>query len=197
MDNKIKEQIDAIFAKHPGNMICLEMYGDQDYDGIATQREWDEWMERFDNEIELEQAPKGFPIKKAAFANLGFDYDSFPADDIPIINDLSGLICSVLPWEMEDFNGEVNHYWYGLVVVTRDYKVLRVTSDGTSLLYRSEIGDLSKMGSQEEEIEKLALASIKESVGNILSKFKSVVSDKGKSQVFGMVEDLDRAITKG
>jgi hypothetical protein len=198
MDTQIKEKIDAIFAKRPGNMICLEMYGDQDYDGIATNRDWQDYISDISHEMKLEQAPKHFPIKNGILSNLGYEEGQegdLNRDDICEIDNLAGIIRDVLPWEMEDFNGEVNQYWKGMVVVTNDYKVLRVTTDGGSMLYRSEIGDLSKMKSQEEEIEKLALIAIENAARTIEEKFKKVKSDEGKSKVFDITEKLQQSVS--
>jgi hypothetical protein len=198
MDIQIKERIDAVFAKHPGNMICLVMYGDHDYDGIASNRDWSDYISDISHEMELEQAPKDFPIKNGILANLGYDEGEegdLEHDDICEIDCLAGLIRSVLPWEMESFNSEVNQYWKGMVVVTNDYKVIRVTTDGSSMLYRAAIGNLSKMGSRDEEVEKLALADIENAAKTIEGKFASVKSGDGKSKVFDIVEKLMSSIS--
>lgn len=77
------------------------------------------------------------------------------------------------------------------MVVTNDYKVLRITSTGhCDALYRTTIGDLTKMGDQNEEAEKLALDDIKESVKEIKKKLKDVKSDKGKETVKKLIESI-------
>lgn len=48
----------------------------------------------------------------------------------------------------------------------------------------------------DKEEEKQALASIQTAVSSIMTEFKKVKSDEGKSKVYGMVEDLDRMISR-
>lgn len=191
MDSKIKEQIDNIFKKHPGNTICLKMYCNVDYGDRAQEEWWPEYIEEFSNELKLEQTYGEIKMKKIIFANLGVEDSDITKKDVKEIGNLCDDIAKVLKWENSDFDGEVNQYWYGLVVVTNDYKVLRITSTGDDdALYRSTIGDLSKMGDQDEESEKLALDDIKESVKEIKEKLKDVKSDKGKETVKKLIESF-------
>lgn len=191
MDSKIKEQIDNIFKKHPGNTICLKMYCNVDYGDRAQEEWWPEYIEEFSNELKLEQTYGEIKMKKIIFANLGVEDSDITKKDVKEIGNLCDDIAKVLKWETSDFDGEVNQYWYGLVVVTNDYKVLRITSTGDDdALYRSTIGDLSKMGDQDEELEKLALDDIKESVKEIKEKLKDVKSDKGKETVKKLIESF-------
>ena len=191
MDSKIKEQIDNIFKKHPGNTICLDLYGNIDYGDRAQEEWWPERIEDFSNELKLEQTYGEIKMNKIIFANLGVEDSAITDEDIDEIGKLCGDISKVLKWETRDFDGEVNEYWYGLVVVTNDYKVLRITSTGhCDALYRTIIGDLTKMGDQNEEAEKLALDDIKESVKEIKEKLKDVKSDKGKEKVKKLIESI-------
>ena len=191
MDSKIKEQIDNIFKKHQGNTICLDLYGNIDYGDRAQEEWWPERIEDFSNELKLEQTYGEIKMNKIIFANLGVEDSDITDEDIDKIGKLCGDISKVLKWETRDFDGEVNEYWYGLVVVTNDYKVLRITSTGhCDALYRTIIGDLTKMGDQDEESEKLALDDIKESVNEIKKKLKDVKSDKGKEKVKKLIESI-------
>ena len=191
MDSKIKEQIDNIFKKHPGNTICLMLYGNIDYGDRAQEEWWPERIEEFSNELTLEQTYGEIKMDKIIFANLGVEDSDITDEDISEIGNLCGDIAKVLKWETHDFDGEVNEYWYGLVVVTNDYKVLRLTSTGScDALYRTTIGDLTKMGDQDEESEKIALADIKESVKEIKEKLKDVKSDKGKETVKKLIKSI-------
>ena len=208
MDTKLKEQIDTIFKTYgseESNMIAIDMYGDNDYDSIARSRCWDEYIGDFSNEQEISRqdlAPKGF-YKNAVFVNLGLDTEAADYDEekerqmISDIQYLCATIAKMVEWEESDFNGDVNQYWFAFVCVTRDYKVVEITSDYTSAIFYKVMADLTKMGSVDDEEEKLALASIQDSISSIMAEFKKVKSDKGKSKVFGLVEDLDRMISGG
>lgn len=192
MDNKLKEKIDSIFKKHPGNAICLEMFQNIDYGDRARDAYWSEWIEEISNELELNNTYniKGLP-ETISFANLGVSYDDLPNEDIEEIDQLAVDIGSIVNWDVHDFDGEVNQYWSGFVIVTNDYKVLRITSTGSGdALYRSTIADLSKLGSQEDEMEKNALAEIKESIKEIKENLKVVKSEKGKETVKKLIEKL-------
>lgn len=191
MDSKIKEKIDNIFKKHPGNTICLDLYGNIDYGDRAQEEWWPERIEDFSNELKLEQTYGEIKMDKIIFANLGVEDLAITDEDIDEIGKLCWDISKVLKWETRDFDGEVNEYWYGLVVVTKDYKVLRITSTGhCDAIYRTIIGDLTKMGDQNEESEKIALADIKESVKEIKKMLKDVKSDKGKETVKKIIEGI-------
>ena len=208
MDNNLKEQIDNIFKTYgseESNMIAIDMYGDTDYDSIAQSRCWDDYIGDFSNRQEIDRqdrAPKGF-YKDAIFVNLGLDTEASDYDhekEQQMINDIQYLCATIgkmVNWEESDFNGDVNQYWFAFVCVTRDYKVVEITSDYTSAIFYKVMADLTQMGSVDDEEEKLALTSIQDSVSSIMTEFKKVKSDEGKSKVYGMVEDLDRMISRG
>ena len=191
MDSKIKNQIDNIFKKHPGNTICLELYGNIDYGDRAREEYWPEQIEEFSHELKLEQTYGEIKMNKIILANLGVADSDITDEDIEEIGKLCGDIAKVLKWDTHDFDGEVNQYWYGLVVVTNDYKVLRITSTGhCDAIYRETIGDLTKMGDQAEEAEKIALTEIKETVKEIKVKLKDVKTDKGKETIKKLFESI-------
>ena len=196
MDAKLKKMIDDFFKKHEGNVICLEMFGNIDYGDRARECYWEEYIEDFSHEMPLEQTygEKGLP-KKIGFANLGVDNEDITSENVSEVGDIASAIYNILPWDVHDFDGEVNQYWYGLVIVTNDYKVLRVTTTGENdVLYRSTIGDLTKFGSVDEELEKRNIKSIKSSIGNIKSKFKELTTDEGKAKVKELIKKLSEAI---
>lgn len=191
MDSKIKNQIDNIFKKHPGNTICLTLYGNIDYGDRAREEWWPERIEDFSNELKLEQTYGEIKMNKIKFANLGVADSDITDEDIQEISKLCMDISKIIKWNTHDFDGEVNQYWSGLVVVTNDYKVLRITTTGRcDALYRDTIGDLTKMGDQDEESEKIALAEIEESIKEIKVKLKNVKSDKGKETVKKLIESI-------
>lgn len=191
MDSKLKNQIDNIFKKHPGNTICLELYGNIDYGDRAREEYWPEQIEEFSHELKLEQTYGEVQMNKIIFANLGVKDSDITDEDIEEIGNLCSDISKVLKWDTHDFDGEVNQYWSGLVVVTNDYKVLRITSTGhCDAIYRTTIGDLTKMGDQVEEAEKIALAEIKESIKGIKEKLKDVKTDKGKETIKKLFEGI-------
>lgn len=196
MDAKLKKMIDDFFKKHEGNVICLEMFGNIDYGDRARECYWEEYIEDFSHEMPLEQTygEKGLP-KKIGFANLGVDNEDITSENVSEVGDIASAIYNILPWDVHDFDGEVNQYWYGLVIVTNDYKVLRVTTTGENdVLYRSTIGDLTKFGSVDEELENRNIKSIKSSIGNIKSKFKELTTDEGKAKVKELIKKLSEAI---
>lgn len=196
MDAKLKKMIDDFFKKHEGNAICLEMYGNIDYGDRARACYWEEHIEEFSHEMKLEQTygEKGFP-EKIVFANLGLENDDIPSEEVSEVGDIAAAIGNILSWDVHDFDGEVNQFWYGLVVVTNDYKVLRVTSTGDcDVLYRSTIGDLTKFGDADTELEKRNIKSIKSSIGNIKSKFAELTTDEGKAKVKELIKKLSEAI---
>lgn len=191
MDSKIKKQIDNIFKKHPGNTICLDLYGNIDYGDRARVEWWPERIEEFSHELKLEQTYGEVQMDKLIFANLGVDDSDITDEDIKEIGNLCSNIAKILKWDTHDFDGEVNQYWSGLVVVTNDYKVLRITTTGScDALYRDTIGDLTKMGDQDEESEKIALAEITETVKEIKIKLKNVKSDKGKETLKNLIASI-------
>lgn len=191
MDSKIKEQIDNIFKKHSGNTICLTLYGNIDYGDRAREEWWPERIEDFSNELKLEQTCGEVQMNKIKFANLGVADSDITDEDIQEIGKLCMDISKIIEWDTHDFDGEVNQYWSGLVVVTNDYKVLRITTTGScDALYRGTIGDLTKMGDQDEESEKIALTEIEESIKEIKVKLKDVKSDKGKATVKKLIEGI-------
>lgn len=65
---------------------------------------------------------------------------------------------------------------------------------GDDCIYRSTIGDLTKFGSEEQELEKRNIKSIKSSIGNIKSKFKELTTDEGKAKVKELIQKLSEAI---
>ena len=191
MDSKLKNQIDNLFKKHPGNTICLTLYGNIDYGDRAREEYWPEQIEEFSHELKLEQTYGEIKMDKIKFANLGVADADITDEDIEEIGNLCKDIAKVIKWDTHDFDGEVNEYWYGLVVVTNDYKVLRITSTGhCDAIYRTIIGDLTKMGDQVEEEEKIALAEINESIKEIKKKLKDVKSDKGKESVKKLIASI-------
>ena len=191
MDSKLKNQIDNIFKKHPGNTICLTLYGNIDYGDRAREEWWPEQIEEFSHELKLEQTYGEIMMNKIIFANLGVKDSDITDDDIQEISKLCMDIAKIIKWNTHDFDGEVNQYWSGLVVVTNDYKVLRITSTGhCDAIYRTTIGDLTKMGDQDEESEKNALAEIKESISEIKVKLKNIKSDKGKETIKKLFENI-------
>lgn len=191
MDSKLKNQIDNIFKKHPGNTICLTLYGNIDYGDRAREEWWPEQIEEFSHELKLEQTYGEITMNKIIFANLGVADSDITDDDIQEISKLCMNIAKIIKWNTHDFDGEVNQYWSGLVVVTNDYKVLRITSTGhCDAIYRETIGDLTKMGDQDEESEKIALAEIKESVSEIKVKLKNIKSDNGKETIKKLFEGI-------
>ena len=191
MDAKLKKMIDDFFKKHEGNAICLEMFGNIDYGDRARECYWEEHVEEFCHEMKIEDHYGECKTDKMVFANLGLSDDDVSSEMIGEVGNIAGYIFNILPWETSDFDGEVNQYWYGLVVVTNDYKVLRVTSTGEyDVLYRSTIGDLTKFGSADEEIEKRAIKSIKSSIGNIKAKFKEIKTEEGRAKVLELLDKL-------
>lgn len=195
MDVKLKKMIDDFFKKHEGNAICLEMFGNIDYGDRARECYWEERIEKFSHVMSLNQpyGEKGLP-QKLTFANLGVDDEDITSENVSEVGDIAGAVYNILPWDVHDFDGDVNQYWYGLVIVTSDYKVLRVTSAGDDCIYRSTIGDLTKFGSEEQELEKRNIKSIQSSIGNIKSKFKELTTDEGKAKVKELIKKLAKAI---
>ena len=192
MDAKLKKMIDTFFKKHEGNAICLEMYGNIDYGDRARRCYWEEHIEEFCHELKLERTytENGLP-KTLIFANLGLSDDDIPSSEVREVRDIAESIADILSWETRDFDGEVNQFWYGLVVVTNDYKVLRVTSTGdNNVLYHSMIGDLTKFGSADEEVEKHALNSIKSAISTIKSKLKDIKTDANKEKAQELINKL-------
>ena len=191
MDANLKKMIDDFFKKHEGNAICLEMYGNIDYGDRARECYWEEHIEEFCHEMKVEDHYGECKMDKMVFANLGLSNDDVPSEEVSEVGDIAGAVFNILPWETSDFDGEVNQYWYGLVVVTNDYKVLRVTSTGDcDVLYRSTIGDLTKFGSEDEELEKRAIKSIKSSIGNIKAKFKEIQTEEGRAKAIELIKKL-------
>lgn len=196
MDAKLKKMIDDFFKKHEGNAICLEMYGNIDYGDRARECYWEEHIEEFSHSLKLEQTygEKGLP-EKLIFANLGVDNDDIPDEEVYEVGDIAAAVANILSWDVHDFDGEVNQFWYGLVVVTNDYKVLRVTSTGDcDVLYRSTIGDLTKFGDADAELENRNIKSIKSSIGNIKTKFNELTTDEGKAKVKELIKKLSEAL---
>ena len=192
MDVQLKKMIDDFFKKHEGNAICLEMYGNIDYGDRARECYWEEHIEEFWHELKLNQTygNKELP-EKLIFANLGLSNDDIPSSEVYEVGDIAASVANICDWETSDFDGEVNQYWYGLVVVTNDYKVLRVTSTGEhDALYRSTIGDLTKFGSIDEEVEKKALNSIKSAISTIKSKLKDIKTDANKAKAQELINKL-------
>ena len=209
MDNNIKETIDGIFQRYgekfgtkEATAICIDLYHDKDYGTIARHCDWEEYIGDISYDQKMSKAPKEFK-EHIMFVNLGLDQEAEDYDEKEeeqMINDISALrsnIAKMVHWETEDFNGDVNQYWFAMVCVTRDYKVIEILTDQSSAIYEKMMADLSKMGSVDNEEEKLALASIQTAVSSIMTEFKKVKSDEGKSKVYGMVEDLDRMISRG
>ena len=191
MDAKLKKMIDDFFKKHEGNAICLEMYGNIDYGDRARECYWEEHIEEFCHEMKVEDHYGECKMDKMVFANLGLSNEDIPSEEVSEVGDIAGAVFNILPWKTSDFDGEVNQYWYGLVVVTDDYKVLRVTSTGEyDVLYRSTIGDLTKFGSEDEELEKRAIKSIKSSIGNIKAKFKEIQTEEGRAKAIELIKNL-------
>lgn len=191
MDAKLKKMIDDFFKKHEGNAICLEMFGNSDYGNRARQCYWEEHIEEFSHEMTFKDNYGEYKMDKISVANLGISDDDIPSDEVFEVDIIAKAVFNILPWETSDFDGEVNQYWYGLVVVTNDYKVMRVTSTGEyDVLYRSAIGDLTKFGSADEEIEKLAFKSIKSSIGNIKAKFKEIKTEEGRAKALELLDTL-------
>ena len=129
-------------------------------------------------------------LDKIIFANLGLSDDDITSEEVYEVGKITEAVHKILPWKTSDFDGEVNQYWYGLVVVTNDYKVMRITSAGSDVIYRSTIGDLTKFGSEDEELEKQAITSIKSSIGNIKAKFKEIQTEEGRTKVLELIEKL-------
>jgi len=195
MDAKLKKMIDDFFKKHEGNAICLEMFRNIDYGDRARECYWEERIEEFSHEMKVEDHYGECKMDKMVFANLGLSNDDVPSEEVSEVVDIAEAVFNILPWDVHDFDGEVNQYWYGMVVVTNDYKVLRVTTTGEhDVLYRSTIGDLTKFGSVDEELEKRNIKSIKSSIGNIKSKFKELTTDEGKTKVKELIKKLSEAI---
>lgn len=191
MDAKLKKMIDDFFKKHDGNAICLEMFGNIDYGDRARECYWEEHIEDFSHEMKVEDHYGECKIDKIVFANLGLSNDDIPEEEVYEVGDIASAVSNILPWETSDFDGEVNQYWYGLIVVTNDYKVMRVTSTGDyDVLYRSTIGDLTKFGSEDEELEKRAIKSIKSSIGNIKSKLKEIKTEEGRAKAIELIKKL-------
>ena len=68
---------------------------------------------------------------------------------------------------------------------------MRVTTTGDNdVLYRSTIGDLTKFGSEDEELEKRAIKSIKSSIGNIKSKLKEIKTEEGRAKAIELIKKL-------
>ena len=191
MDAKLKKMIDDFFKKHDGNAICLEMFGNIDYGDRARECYWEEHIEEFCHEMKVEDHYGECKMDKMIFANLGLSNDDIPEEEVYEVGDIASAVSNILPWETSDFDGEVNQYWYGLVVVTNDYKVMRVTTTGDNdVLYRSTIGDLTKFGSEDEELEKRAIKSIKSSIGNIKSKLKEIKTEEGRAKAIELIKKL-------
>lgn len=189
MDLKLKKMIDDFFKKHEGNAICLEMYGNIDYGDRARQCYWEEHIEEFSHEMVFKDHYGENKMEQIVFANLGLSNDDVPEEEVSEVGDIASAVFNILPWETSDFDGEVNQYWYGLVVVTNDYKVLRVTTTGEyDVLYRSTIGDLTKFGSADEELEKRAIKSIKSSIGNIKAKLKEIKTEEGRAKAVELLK---------
>ena len=195
MDAQLKKMIDDFFKKHEGNTICLEMFGNIDYGDRARECYWEEHIEEFCHAMKVEDHYGECKMDKMVFANLGLSDDDIPSSEVSEVGDIASAVFNILPWKTNDFDGEVNQYWYGLVVVTNDYKVMRVTSTGDNdVLYRSTIGDLTKFGSQDQELEKRNIKSIRTSIGNIKTRFKELTTDEGKAKVKELVEKLLEAV---
>lgn len=191
MDAKLKKMIDDFFKKHEGNAICLEMYGNIDYGDRARECYWEEHIEEFSHEMTFKDNYGEVKMDKIVFANLGLSDDDVSDEEVYEVGDIAKAVFNILPWETSDFDGEVNQYWYGLVIVTNDYKVMRVTSTGEyDVLYRSTIGDLTKFGSEDEELEKRAIKSIKSSIGNIKAKFKEIQTEEGRAKAIELIKKL-------
>ena len=191
MDAKLKKMIDDFFKKHEGNAICLEMYGNIDYGDRARPCYWEEHIEDFSHEMTFKDYYGEHKMDKIVFANLGLSDDDVPEEEVWEVGEIAKAVFNILPWETSDFDGEVNQYWYGLVVLTNDYKVLRVTTTGDyDALCRSMIGDLTKFGSEEEELEKRAIKSIKSSIGNIKAKFKEIKTEEGRAKAIELIKKL-------
>lgn len=190
MDSKLKKMIDDFFKKHEGNTICLVMYGNIDYGDRARKCYWEEHIEDFSHEMKIQDNYGECNLDKIIFANLGLSDDDIPSEEVYEVGKITEAVRKILPWETSDFDGEVNQYWYGLVVVTNDYKVMRITSAGSDVIYRSTIGDLTKFGSEDEELEKRAITSIKSSIGNIKAKFKEIKTEEGRTKVLELIEKL-------
>lgn len=191
MDAKLKKMIDDFFKKHEGNAICLEMFGNIDYGDRARECYWEEHIEEFSHEMKVKDHYGDCKMDKIVFANLGLSDDDIPSEEVYEVGNIASAVSSILPWETSDFDGEVNQYWYGLVVVTNDYKVLRVTTTGDNdVIYRSTIGDLTKFGSEDEELEKRAIKSIKSSIGNIKAKFKEIQTEEGRAKAIELIKKL-------
>jgi len=191
MDARLKKQIDEIFEKLPGNMICLALYGNIDYGDRAREEYWIEHIDSISHELSLNLQYIDIKLDNTAiFANLGLE--DIADEDINKISKLANKIRSILPWDVHDFDGEVNEYWYGLVVVTKDYKVLRVNTTGShNVLYRDMIGDLAKMDSEAKEKEKLAINFIENAANDIKSKFKDVKTAEGRTKVQNILAKLE------
>lgn len=191
MDAKLKKIIDDFFKKHEGNAICLEMYGNIDYGDRARECYWEEHIEEFSHEMVFKDHYGENKMDQIVFANLGLSNDDVSEEEVSEVGDIASAVFNILPWETSDFDGEVNQYWYGLVVVTNDYKVMRVTTTGDNdVLYRSTIGDLTKFGSEDEELEKRAIKSIKSSIGNIKAKFKEIKTEEGRAKAIELLKKL-------
>lgn len=203
MDNKIKEKIDNIFKTYGtegDNAICIDLYHDRDYGTVARQCDWEEYIGDFSYEQKISKAPEGFP-NPLKFVNLGLDQEEEGYDtnkESKMITDIGELcfdINKMVDWEESDFNGDVNQFWFAMVIVTSDYKVVEVLSDYSSAIYDHLMADISKMKSQEEEVEKLALDAITEAAKTIKENFKKVKSDEGKSKVFDITEKLQQSVS--
>jgi len=198
MDLKIKAKVDSIFEKYDkdANVICLALYGDRDYSKIASRRDWEDYIEDFSYEQTMGgDPPKGLEVIR--FVNLGkeqFLDDGTEVDYIdPMIKDVNNLakdIAKMTPWEAEDFNEEVNCVWFGMVVISKDYKVFRMTSKHSSAHYEEMLGDMLSLGNKEEEAEKNAVQDILNRTEEINASLVDVKTQSGKDQVITALKTL-------
>ena len=198
MDLKIKAKVDSIFEKYDkdANVICLDLYGDRDYSKIASRRDWEDYIEDFSYEQTMKgDPPKGLEVIK--FVNLGkevFLDDGTEADYInPMIKDVNDLakdVFKMIPWKTEDFNGEVNSVWFGIVAISKDYKVFRLLTEHSSAHYEEMLGDMLSLGNKEEEAEKNAVQDILNRTEEINASLVDVKSQSGKDQVITALKTL-------
>lgn len=192
MDAKTKEVIDNYFAKHEGNAVCIDMFRNIDYGDRAKQAYWTEHIEDISHTMKLEQNYEDGTLPKTiTFTNFGLNEDDVTEEDINAVDEVCNAVLPYVDWDEHDFDGEVNQYWYGFVIVTNDYRVLEVTSTGEhDVLYRKTLGDLTKFGSANEEIEKQALKNIKSAVADIKATIKDVKSNDGKAALRKLLAKL-------
>jgi hypothetical protein len=197
MDPKIKAKVDSIFEKYDkdANVICLALYGDRDYSKIAERLDWEDYIEDFSYEQSMERdPPKGLEVIQ--FANLGqeqFHDDGTEEDFDPMIkdvNDLANDVAKMIPWKDEDFNGEVNSVWFGIVAISKDYKVFRLLTNRSGASYVEMLGDMLNLGSKEEEAEKNAVQDILNRTEEINASLVDVKTQSGKDQVITALKTL-------